>query len=189
MTHGAPATAEPGPLELQRITTAFDASEDRIRVCGEWAAGQTLVLWLTQRLLVRLVPHLLGWLEQQVVADGPGADVRAELMQGFAQQAAMTNLAPQIPVEAGTAQRVWLVQSVDVAATAQAVRLTFKAEDCAQAAGMTLEAQALRQWLGILHEQCRQAGWASAAPQFSAFVWPPWVQSRPQAEPLPTVLH
>jgi len=186
VAHGAPATAGPGPLALQRITTSFDAGEDRIRVCGEWAAGQTLVLWLTQRLLVRLVPHLLGWLEQQaVVVDGPGADVRAELVQGFAQQAAMASMEPQAPVEARAAQRVWLVQSVDVAATAQGVRLTFKAEDPAQAAGMTLQAQPLRQWLGVLHEQCRQAGWA-AAPS-SGLMWPTWVQS--PAKPQHSVLH
>ena len=43
---------------LQRITTEYDEREDRIRVSGQLAQGEAVVLWLTQRLLNRLVPHL-----------------------------------------------------------------------------------------------------------------------------------
>lgn len=48
---------------LQRMTTDYIVQEDRIRVTGECAGGGVLVLWLTQRLLVRLVPPLCRWLE------------------------------------------------------------------------------------------------------------------------------
>ena len=45
-------------MDLHRITTEYIDSEDRIRLTGQLASGDTVVLWLTQRLLNRLVPHL-----------------------------------------------------------------------------------------------------------------------------------
>lgn len=64
--------------ELQRFTTEYVEIEDRIRLAGETAPGHTVVLWLTQRLLARLLPHLLQWLEQQT-----GATIRGDILQGF----------------------------------------------------------------------------------------------------------
>ena len=39
---------------LHRLTTDYVEEEDRIRVSGASANGDTVVLWLTQRLLNRL---------------------------------------------------------------------------------------------------------------------------------------
>ena len=50
---------------LQRITTEYSETEDRIRLSGELAAGEVMILWLTQRLFNHLVYHLCGWLEKQ----------------------------------------------------------------------------------------------------------------------------
>ena len=36
---------------LQRVTTAYLENEDRLRLTGELADGDTVVCWLTQRLL------------------------------------------------------------------------------------------------------------------------------------------
>ena len=44
---------------LQRVTTAYLENEDRLRLTGELADGDTVVCWLTQRLLNRLVPGLI----------------------------------------------------------------------------------------------------------------------------------
>ena len=38
---------------LQRVTTAYVADEDRLRLTGELSDGDAVVLWLTQRLLNR----------------------------------------------------------------------------------------------------------------------------------------
>ena len=85
-------------MQLQRITTEYLDTEDRIRLCAESAPNQTVVLWLTQRLLHRLVPHTLGWIEQQMgVSGGIGSDVRADVVNSFAQQAALALLEPQPP--------------------------------------------------------------------------------------------
>lgn len=75
---------------LQRITTEFIASEDRIRLTGEVSEEKTrasVVLWLMQRLLNRLVPRLCAWL-----AGGDNDSLPAELEQEFAQQKARVEL-------------------------------------------------------------------------------------------------
>lgn len=177
--------------DLIRITTEFIDSEDRIRLCGEVAVNQSVVLWLTQRLLDRLVPYLLGWLEQQTGGSGGvGADVRAEVVNSFAQQAAVASMERQAPVQAHSAQSAWLVHAVDVTVNEQTVRLTFKGPQATQPvadgsdalaqACVTMQAQPLRQWLGILHEQCLRAGWASASADHTSprSIWPEWMQKR-----------
>lgn len=171
--------------ELQRITTTFVDSEDRIRLCGEAASNQTVVLWLTQRLLNRLVPHLLAWLEQQTsITGGVGSDVRADVVNSFAQQAALASLAQQPPVQAHAAQTVWLVQSVDMTTSADAIRLTFNDSPTSGQqrsnlqACLSMQALPLRQWLSILHEQCQRAGWVSAPPHAASDIWPEWIQAR-----------
>ena len=52
------------PLELSRITTIYVDKEDRIGLVGEDSNGEHHKLWLTQRLLNRLVEKLLDWLPQ-----------------------------------------------------------------------------------------------------------------------------
>ena len=49
-----PEAAPPASPVLQRITTAYDPEQDRMRLDGERADGSTLTLWLTQRLLKHL---------------------------------------------------------------------------------------------------------------------------------------
>ena len=46
-------------MDLSRVTTVYVDVEDRFRLSGETQDGQVLVLWPTQRLLCRLVPHLV----------------------------------------------------------------------------------------------------------------------------------
>ena len=166
--------------ELRRITTEFIDIEDRIRLAGEVAPGQTVVLWLTQRLLGRLLPHLVGWLEQQT-----GNDVRGEILQGFAQQAAMAALEPQAPVPGQPHDRGWLVHSVDIATGRDGLRLTFKTGapgESGEPFSLTLQAQPLRQWLNILYDQYRKGEWPQAS-------WPAWLtEARPPQAGRPTAL-
>ena len=157
--------------ELQRITTQFVATEDRIRLAGEDAAADAVVLWLTQRLLNRLVAHLCAWLEQTTPVDTHryAAAAQAELIQSFAQQAALAALEPQPPVESKGQGSTWLVHSVDIASGDHGVMLTFKgAEEGGPCATLTLQNQPLRQWLKILHDQYQKAEWALT-------VWPEWM--------------
>ena len=171
--------------ELQRITTQFVDREDRIRLAGENAAGQALVLWLTQRLLGRALPHLFAWLERRASPpDNNRADAaRAEVLQSFAQLAALTALEAQTPVPSHAPRGAWLVHTVDIATTDDAVTLSFKNDaTVAEAATMTLSEQAIRQWLNILHDQYVVAEWPLT-------LWPEWVARPPAAPAHSALLH
>jgi hypothetical protein len=179
--------------KLQRITSIYSDVEDRFRITGEVSAESTRCLWLTQRLLLRLVPHILEWLNEIARAEGKGDLGQAELMQDFAQQAAKARLEPQaaVPVPtmpdpnaaiettpgaatAGQQEAIWLVKEVDLSKSTNGIlTLTFKHEspNGVQRAMAPIE---LRQWLIILHSQWLQAGWPAA-------IWPEWVDTSPKA--------
>lgn len=161
---------------LQRITTDYVDLEDRIRLSGEMESAATVVVWLTQRLLERLLPVLLLWLEQQ------SADTaHAEMLHDFAQQAAEAGLTPQIPVRADVSSTAWLALSVDIAQSDQAVSLTLRGSD-GQDVNLTLVANPLRQWLAILHDAYCKAGWPLT-------VWPEWIRARTLPAMQQVVLH
>lgn len=153
---------------LQRITTEFVESEDRIRLTGEVSekgACMTKVLWLTQRLLNRLAPCLCEWLA--------GSDTKsptAELKQEFAQQKAQAELKPQAPVRFVTQTQGHLVYSVDVQTAPGVMVLIFKGHTEQPQAALQFTPLQLRQWLHILHNQYRRAEWPTTA-------WPSWMET------------
>lgn len=156
--------------DLQRITSQYVEDEDRIRLTGAVEGGSIEVLWLTQRLLIRIINHLLQWLQQQTAAASGEArkgGQAADLVQGFAQQAASAELTAQQPVQSQGEAQEWIVHSVDITNTPKAVRLSFKGLNGEQAA-LTLEARQLRQWLGIIHQLWTAAAWPQS-------IWPQWM--------------
>lgn len=179
--------------KLQRITSIYSDVEDRFRITGEVSDESTRCLWLTQRLLLRLVPHILEWLNEIARAEGKGDLGQAELMQNFAQQAAKARLEPQaaVPVPtmpdpnaaiettpgaatAGQQEAIWLVKEVDISKSTNGIlTLTFKHES-ANGVQLAMAPIELRQWLIILHSQWLQAGWPAA-------IWPEWVDTSPKA--------
>jgi len=44
---------------LARVTLGYSTEQDRVRLNGVDVDGKSLILWLTARLLNRLVPHLV----------------------------------------------------------------------------------------------------------------------------------
>jgi hypothetical protein len=162
---------------LQRITTEYIDLEDRIRLSGEAENAELVVIWLHQRLLKRLLPVLLQWLERQTI-ETP----RAEALQSFAQQAALSELSPQEPIQPNTDSTTWLAMSVDITSSEQMVSLVFRGSD-QQSASLILAAQPLRQWLGIVYETYVKAEWALD-------VWPAWLRENRLASSQHTaVLH
>jgi hypothetical protein len=149
-------------VNLQRITTEYVDLEDRLRLVGEVNCGQPVVLWLSQRMVRVLMPPFFKWLEQSM-----GHNAHAELMQSFAQQAAQAALQPQPSVLAAADAHAWLVQSVDISQSQQAIALRFR-DGGENAASLTLEPMPMRQWLGIVHTLCNRAGWQLG-------VWPDWL--------------
>lgn len=161
---------------LQRITTEYIEAEDRIRLAGE-AGEKTVVLWLTQRLLNRLIPHLCQWLDQRV-----GATPLMEVKQEFAQQKARAELEPQPPVRAEPDVQDVLIHSLDLKTANAGMGLQFKDEDGKVIASLQLQPKPLRQWLNIVYDQYRKAQWPTE-------VWPAWVaQAKPPETPARVVL-
>eukprot|EP01036_Dinobryon_divergens_P055429 gene55429-74016_t len=66
---------------LQRITTEYIEAEDRVRLSGVSPSGEALSLWVTQRLLSRLLKVILNWTAE-------GENAQQALKNAFAQQAA-----------------------------------------------------------------------------------------------------
>jgi hypothetical protein len=161
---------------LQRLTTQYVDIEDRVRVSGEDADGRIVVMWMSQRLLNRLVPAVCKMLRS------PGQDERAELLNSFEQQAAQAQLTPQEPVRPDAGSVAWLVTRVDLAPASHGTRLAFHGSGGEQAAVMMPEL-ALRQWLSILRDHYRAAEWPAGA-------WPAWADKAVQATPQAgAVLH
>ena len=158
------------PPGLERVTTRYSVAQDRICLAGELPGGSPVVLWLTQRLLRRLLPPLLAWLQEQGGAANAvmGQALYADALQGFAQQAARAQLQPQAPVQVSEGSRSCLVEGVDMGRSPEMVRLVFRDAQGAVAA-MVLQAQPLRQWLGIVFDAWQQAEWPLE-------VWPGWLR-------------
>lgn len=156
---------------LDRFTTEFVESEDRIRILGQSAeGGEPIVIWFTQRLLKRVLPILLEWLTKRT----GGNTLRGEAMQSFAQLAAKSSLPQQEPVRVGHEYVGWLANVAEMTPRGQEIRLLLRgAEDAAAVIDFT--ELLLRQWLGALHEICLRSEWALD-------VWPSWLEETPPPE-------
>jgi hypothetical protein len=164
-------------FELQRLTTEYIEAEDRMRLTGEIRPRETQVLWLNQRLLLRVLPHLFLWLEKQA-----GSVFPAEIQQSFEQAAATRDLVDEAPVQRASDSKSWLVEAVDMTAGDQALRLSFR-RDSEEPVSLTLAPVHLRQWLTILHALWRVAEWPRG-------VWPEWMpESMPQKPGAQRHLH
>ena len=162
---------------LQRITTEYIESEDRIRLTAITDAEETLILWTTQRLLIRLVAHFLGWLEKEAPevarssAIGTGAK---SALQGMAQQSAVANLHNQPAVTANSESAALLVKEIDIKIGEETVLLVFKCDD-GQKAELSFTVQQLRQWLGMINRLWRLAEWPVS-------IWPDWMDDNQQPD-------
>lgn len=167
-------------INLERITTEYVEVEDRIRLTGESEDNQTIVLWLTQRLLTQIISHLLGLIEKQSPTPGEKGAPTSSLLQGFAQQAAEAELAPEQPVRAVSSSISWLIPEVDITLSPEGTLVLLFKRDLGAVAGqddegmatLTVVSKQLRQWLSILHAQWRRADWPLA-------IWPTWMDESP----------
>ena len=161
-------------LELHRVTSEYVQIEDRFRLTGEDQMGNALCLWLTQRLALRIVSHLVSYIatrSPEAIQNPSQDDDANKLLQGIAQHAAKADLSPQDAVASTSATRAMLIQEVDMnRAPDGAVGFVFKdgSEPSAQKVALGFQPQQLRQWLIILYSQWLLSEWP-------ATVWPEWI--------------
>ena len=155
--------------ELQKVTVEYDENEDRIRLAGEGADGVRAVLWVSQRLLRRLVPVLVNWIGKSVGASG-----MAETILGFEQDAARAALQPQEPVHVRSLDSSWLVHVIDLRMAEEVITLELRGRESGETARLSVDTLSMRQWLAILYAQFMRAEWPLD-------LWPRWMESQDSA--------
>jgi hypothetical protein len=155
-------------MALSRLTTQYHVVQDRIRLAGETQNGQAVVLWITQRLLNKLLQHICKPFEKSVPRSKI-APVQDFVQQSFAQQRARVELPRQKPVTVDQDCLEWLVLTTEVKIGAGGVGLVFCGANESEKAAIVFALKPLRQWLNILHDQSQVAGWSMA-------MWPAWIK-------------
>ncbi len=174
---------------LSKVTTLYDPVQDRIKISGQFKNDKVCVIWLTQRMLNRLVPHVTGWLEKQQDDKTP----RGDLLNSIQQQRAQNKHAERVEqgldtaVSAEEAEAEWLALSVDIQHPPGGVRVIFKdkAKEPEQMAVLELPPLLIRQWLNVLMVNYKKADWPNNA-------WPEWMQEQigpVKEQPAPKALH
>ena len=153
---------------LKRLTTEYVESEDRIRIAGELADAEPVVIWMTNRLASRAVPRILRWLDKETSPFAISSSGKGDVLQSFTQEAAVAGLKPQKRVTISASAPTWLTQTIDVAANKSHITLTFRGQQD-QSATVRFDVTQFRQWLSILH-----LAWSKA--QWSPLVWPDWIK-------------
>lgn len=155
---------------LSRVTTEYVPEEDRIRLAGVTGDSSIVVLWLTQRLVRRLVPVLTAWLEAR------SKDLlQQEVLHVMAQQRAAQTLEPSEPVLARDAATSWLATTVDVHRGQADLAVTFRDEE--HRATVAFNQVQLRQWLVIIRN-CHSAA------EWHPDVWPEWMTEDQESRPV-----
>lgn len=166
--------------DIDRFTTAYDAREDRIRILVALSSGDIQKLWLTRRLLDRLVQALVKKLEAVVSENSTTVSASStEAVQRFTQAAAIDAFEKQKPVtsssdEGAQASTALLVTKISLRWSRSRIEIDLKVDD---EIGQTLafNEKTLRQWMGIVHSQYKIAKWSDD-------IWPSWMQRHPDSD-------
>jgi hypothetical protein len=136
-----------------KATVAYEEREDRIKVLGESKEGGTVVLWLTQRLLGKLIPHLAGRL-LDAISDDDSRSPEAVNARGAAKLD---------PVEEDRLVFTLLVDAVDITDSTSLTIMQFREETRTaglSAVRLALNATQLSSWLQALRACYQKASWS-----------------------------
>ena len=136
-------------INLARVTLSYIIEEDRVQLAGEDTQGNTVKLWLTARLLTRLVPHLV----QQQVALGAGQSVAVE---GDVSDSTGGDNA-SVRCDLGCPEV--LVTEIDLRFTQDGLILVFKEGTRWARASFMVPATSLPKWNQGIQTCFKQAGW------------------------------
>ena len=165
-------------LLLNKITTQYNELEDRIELAGDSENNPPLTLWLSQRILLRLLPPIIDWAEKVTVGERNLTETDSSLVQDFAQQHANENLKPQLPVGSSNnddqkavppPSLESLVHEINITKSSSFIQLTLKSKRIDNAL-LQLNNIQIRQWLAIIYLQWIKADWKD-------FGWPLWIKA------------
>ncbi|MCB2080233.1 MAG: hypothetical protein KDE55_21370 [Novosphingobium sp.] len=151
---------------ISRISTTYVPREDRLLLSAVDMGGVQVKLWLTQRLMTRLVPALVDLIEKSVPKEAPAAARPA--MQAMEQTKADLQRQRMTPVRPEPAGEEHLVTNIGLRSSKKSVAVIFMwGEDDAEKVGLGIDRTRLRQWLRIFHEAYGRAKWPMD-------IWPEW---------------
>lgn len=158
-------------MNIQRFTTRYIAVEDRICLSAASAQGEVAQLWLTWRVLKKLLPILLEWLTPKLTENSEQATLAP--VQEHAASKAVVPFVSESPAAGEAPEQVghseWLVTEIDISRLESAVRLAFKGSQGEQVL-LAFSPEPLKSWLGMLY--ClinNEADW-----EFTQ--WPSWAK-------------
>lgn len=173
-------------MQLTRLTTRYVENEDRFLISADTDEG-VVNLWLTQRLLMRLLPHLIQWVGQSSAAisrastgaaradgaaqhrDGQAdnaADNKAEAHPQAEAQVVAQYRKPVAGVTADNAVMSCLVHTLKFQPRDKMLKILFELPD--DEAVLLLQEEHARIWLGVLYRHWQQARWPD--------IWPDWMK-------------
>jgi hypothetical protein len=160
---------------IRRFTTEYVVAEDRMRLSLERGDDSVAVLWLTRRLMRRLVPQVVKVVDALPRLQGGGQQTPppSDNAQRRSQLDALGKIEQQAPVLAGDLPdglENHLITGLGLRMAKTAVFIDFKVgEDVVQT--LPFSEAALRQWLGLLHLNFRKGEWVED-------VWPSWITAK-----------
>lgn len=170
---------------LKRITIEYSEREDRIRLAGLTDNNQTIGLWLTMRLMSRLINHCLNLVEKNTpeLEKTPATNQQSrKTVQKFIQQSAEQQLVDETAVKLANNSPNNLIVEIDIKNDSKGVAITFK-DELNSNYETYLSSQQLRQWLGMLHMIWQKTEWPN-------LVWPDWMSNSPaETAPSLTSIH
>lgn len=143
-------SADAKATQLLRVTLAYSSEEDRICMDGISAGGKTKRLWLTARLVHRLVPHLLR------ITGNASNETRLSNVPRT------QNIEAAKPVEFVEGSEESLVNSVDIRSQDAAITLIFKDGSTTAQASLILSFGDILQWANALEKCHIMGGWSAS---------------------------
>ena len=165
---------------LTRVTTEYSEIEDRVIIKGSKADGEVCAVFMTQRLMSRLILHVIQWLESEsenLTSGSPSKDSEIKnWLQGSAQEKASASTIDEKPVELSNDSESWLAHEVDIKQRPTGIRFTFKSPS-GKFVNLELSKDATRKWLNIIFRVWQIAEWTLAP-------WPQWMKQSQKKDPI-----
>lgn len=160
---------------VKRFTTEYVTAEDRIRISVERGDDSLVLLWLTRRLAVRLVPQIVKVVDALPRLGGQAkAAAPSDNAQRRNQLDALGKIEQQAPVLSGELPgdiESHLINSLGVRVRSAGMLLDFKAGEDELIQTFPFTEEALRQWLALLNNTFRKAEWKED-------IWPKWITAK-----------
>ena len=143
---------------VSRLNMGYDAEEDRLRLACENAAGERVVLWLTQRLVRRLLEKLAAF---GAPANRAVAIARAQPSTTDEAKSAKKCAPKEASPVDNSCRESFLVTRLRLRQSPAGVSLSLMDDDCAEVQ-LRLDHSDLARWQELLAACCQVAQWPVA---------------------------